>query len=115
MSGTHQRIAARTPGPWTAVTFAGTWVDYGGGFQPVEYRKVGDRVEMRGLAKSGSGTVFTLPAGFRPGSQEIFACDAASNTHARVDVDTSGNVIYQGGGTGATYLSLSGISFSTTA
>jgi hypothetical protein len=56
------------PGPWTDVTFEGTWVNYGAGDQEVQYRLVGDMVQVRGTMKDGSTgpTAFTLPPGFRP-------------------------------------------------
>ena len=57
------------PTPWVAIaTLNGTWVNYGGGYQAVQYRKVYDEVQGRGLIKSGTtGTsVYTLPVGFRP-------------------------------------------------
>jgi hypothetical protein len=57
-----------TPSTWTGVTFEGTWVNFGSTFQEVEYRKVGDVVQVRGLAKDGTvgSVIFTLPSGFRP-------------------------------------------------
>jgi hypothetical protein len=53
---------------WTAVTFTSLWVNYGGGNQDVQYRKVGDRVEIRGAMSTGTigSSAFTLPVGFRP-------------------------------------------------
>lgn len=53
---------------WTDVTFTNGWVNYGGAAQTVQYRKLGDRVEIRGAAKNGTpGTqIFQLPEGFRP-------------------------------------------------
>ena len=100
---------------WTGVTFTGAWVNFGA-TSVVEYRKVGDVVTIRGLCKSGSGDIFTLPVGFRPLSgNQVFAVDASANAHARVDVSSAGVVTYRGGGTGSTYLSLNGISFSVTA
>jgi len=60
-------------GAWTglAYTNAGgtTWADYGGFYQPGQYRKVGDMVYLRGLATRTAGagiTIATLPTGFRP-------------------------------------------------
>lgn len=61
------------PEGWIAVSggigFQNSWVNYGGGEQAMQYRKVGDVVELRGTIKSGTvGFVpaFTLPAGYRP-------------------------------------------------
>lgn len=58
-----------SPTAWKGVTFAGTWVN-SASWQTVQYRKVGDMVQLRGTcnggaAVSGSG-IFNLPVGFRP-------------------------------------------------
>lgn len=57
-----------SPTPWTALTLAGTWVNFAGTTQVAQYRKVGDRVELRGTVKNGTipGTLWTLPTDFRP-------------------------------------------------
>lgn len=69
-------------------------------------------VHLEGLVKNGAAapsTVFTLPAGYRPGNGLIFAV-IANNTIARVDVAPTGNIVWQAGGTNA-FLSLAGITF----
>jgi hypothetical protein len=61
------------PGPsavvtaWTRPTLLNSWVDYDAA-QPVQYRKVGDEVQIRGFMNGGAATTaaFFLPAGFRP-------------------------------------------------
>ena len=55
------------PTPWTNVTYENSWVDYSAS-TPVQYRMVGDSVELRGRCKNGTlgATVFTFPVGFRP-------------------------------------------------
>lgn len=55
------------PTAWTAVTFQNGWQNYGGN-QNCQYRKIGDRVYLRGMMKSGSlnNPAFTLPVGFQP-------------------------------------------------
>jgi hypothetical protein len=67
----HEHV---TTTAWTAVTYANSWVDYGGGYQGVQYRKNGDNVEIRGAMKNGNSltTCFTLPSGFRPPASSIF-------------------------------------------
>lgn len=59
-------VLAKTGSAWTAPTLAGSWVNYGGDNAPAGYRLNGDTVELRGSVKSGTGTIFTLPAGMRP-------------------------------------------------
>jgi len=60
-------IAALKPSGWTGVTFSNGWNNMSG-WSPVQYRKMGDMVYLRGNATGGTvGTVaFTLPVGFRP-------------------------------------------------
>ena len=55
-------------GVWTAPSLGGSWVNVGGGYQTMQYRRVGDQVQIRGSIKSGNAytAIFTLPVGFRP-------------------------------------------------
>lgn len=74
---------------WTQPTLVNSWVDYGGAFALIAYRKVGDIVQLRGTAKDGTlnTTAFTLPVGFRPAATyRIGTCDGS------IDVATSGAV-----------------------
>jgi hypothetical protein len=91
---------------WTAVTFAGTWANYGSGYQGMEYRKVGDMVQLRGVIAGGTSgtTVCTLPAGFRPPAQTQTGMRAGTgaNSAGLMDVNTNGVVIvYSEGATTA--------------
>jgi hypothetical protein len=99
---------------WIAVSFGTGWSDYGSAWQTAAYCKdAAGFVHVRGLVQrtSGSGTtILTLPAGYRPAAQKIFAVygDAGAG---RIDVRTDGVVLYTAGGTG--FLSLEGITFDT--
>lgn len=112
---TFDGLTWRTPGstPWTATpTFAGAWVNFGAPHQVAQYRRVGDTVELRGLIKSGSGTICTLPAGFRPAANERFITTAAAGV-ADIQVEATGVVSVQflfAGGSNA-YVSLAGVRF----
>lgn len=98
---------------WVAVSFLNSWVDYGGGYNPVAYLiDSAGFVHLRGMAKSGTvgaGTpIFTLPAGFRPENRCLF--NAQSNgALGRVDVFTTGNVEVITGNNA--WVSLDGITF----
>lgn len=108
--------------PWKDVTlmqpaFQSTWTNYGADFwQWAQFRRVGDMVEVRGLVRTGADntSVFILPPGYRPTADLIFPVDSASIKHARVDIDSAGNVIGRLGAGGGTtgYFSLSWIRFS---
>jgi hypothetical protein len=84
---------------WTAVTFQNGWVNFGSGYAEAKYRKVGDRVEVRGAVKTGTvGTaVFTLPAGFRPPAKIIYTADG-NGSYGRLEVGTGGTVTHLTGG-----------------
>ena len=86
---------AYVDGPgWTAPALLNSWANYGAPFDPTGYQKVGRVVYLRGLVSGGaSGSViFTLPAGYRPGSQLILPAITNPNTIGRMDVFTNGNV-----------------------
>lgn len=104
---------------WTSLPLGAGYQDeedaHPGGWQRVEYRKIGDIVYLRGLlhkidhAAIPSNTVVAiLPAGFRP--PEIVGFSMASNW--RVDVRTSGD-IFPSVATGSELVFLDGITFST--
>lgn len=75
--------ALTTPTAWTNVTFSGTWVNSGSGWQDVQYRKLGDMVQLRGSCTLGAAvsgtTIFTLPVGFRPPARLSFATEGSAN------------------------------------
>lgn len=105
---------------WTAATYNTGWATYSAtDWGAAEYfRTVDGMVFLRGLVKRSSGTettMFTLPTGYRPTVGRLFTA-AASGGVARVDVQTSGNVVYQytqaGSVTITDWLSLNGIGFS---
>ena len=59
------------PGAWTTPALSAGWVNFGSGYQPLQYRKIGTALYIRGLitrtgsAASGPFTA-ALPAAFRP-------------------------------------------------
>jgi len=108
-------IAALAPTPWIAPTFQNGWVNYGLGWCPAGYRKIGDIVYLRGLIKSGAlnTAIFTLPAGYIPGGGNLLMPTLGSDSWAQTQVLSSGAVVPQFG-TVSGWWSLSGISFSVT-
>ena len=97
--------------PWTNVTlFYNSWVNYGGGFTVARYCRRGGVVYLQGLVRLGNaGTIFHVPAGFKPSAGTLIFGPADAGTGARIDVDTAGNVVF-GGGNNA-FVSLAGISY----
>ena len=95
-SGAAASLTARLDGElqptaWTAVTFQNSWVNYGAPYGNCMYRKVGDRVFLRGIMKNGTvgAAAFTLPVGFRPPAQ---VQHQAAGTVQYVDIATDGVV-----------------------
>lgn len=103
---------------WTNPSFDSGWSNYASGYQPVQYKKVGDLVFLRGLATSGSNawgtyrSIFTLPVGYRPAYRLIFAQVANANVLVRLDIVADGRVYWESGGAGSGWISLDGIVFS---
>lgn len=95
-------------------TLLSPWINYGGGFGGVNYRRnaVG-LVTIEGLMQaptgtSTSGTIFTLLDGYRPAAHLMFTCWSGGGAY-RVDIMSTGDVVISGGNTAFT--SFSGISF----
>jgi len=101
----ERRQSGRTT-PWVNVTFQGAHVNFGGNTQPVQYRKQGDMVQIRGCFKTGAvgSTVFTLPVGFRP--PHLLGFDVVSNNaFGRMSiVETTGAVTLDVGSTAFTWI-----------
>jgi len=96
---------AVTTNVWQTPTLINSWVNYGGGWQGARYIKDDTgTVFIEGLVAAGTGTVFTLAAGYRPLNSLIFST-VANNAFARMDVTTAGLVQWNTGGTNA-YVSL---------
>jgi hypothetical protein len=83
---------------WIAPTLVNGWINYGGGFAPCGYRKIGNMVYLRGLLKNGTANLmFTLPAGYRPEGLSLFGIEGGG-AHGRIDVDVNGAVSRVSGG-----------------
>jgi hypothetical protein len=92
---------AVTTNVWQTPTLAGTWTNYGGGWQSARYIKDDTgTVFIEGLVAGGTGTVFTLAAGYRPLNSLIFTA-IANNALGRLDVANNGTVVWNTGGTNA--------------
>lgn len=106
--------AATTPTTWTDVTFSNSWVNYGLGEQDVQYRKIDDMVQLRGVMKSGTvgATAFNLPVGFRPPTN-VYVDVPSNNAHGQVRITALGNVLLTVGSNVSCHFD--GIQFSVTA
>jgi len=90
-------VAADGSAGWKAVTaFENSWTNFGGGWAPAAYRRVGDMVEVRGLITGGTvgstANVFTLPTGYRPIKRFIFPIDTNPAVNGRLEVRPDGGI-----------------------
>lgn len=101
--------------PWIGPALSNNWVNFGGGYDTVGYMKdTMGFVHIRGFIKSGTATagtlLFTLPAGFRPGSHTYApGISNPGNVIAAYEVLSSGPVNFVAGNN--TYLSLGHLVF----
>lgn len=121
LSANHIYIANNGAVTWqTPSPVNGGWVNYGGGFASLQYGKTSDNIVMlKGLIKDGATAqdtvLFRLPSGYRPSkrvlsSGVVYDPTAPYMAHARIDVDTDGDVILHSSAS-ANWTSLDAISF----
>lgn len=99
-------------------TFEGNWANYTATatFNTAAfYKDAFGVVHIKGLVENTTGTginttIFTLPTGYIPSKNYIFTT-IGDGAIARIDIDSDGTVDLSTVGTGATYLSLDGITF----
>jgi hypothetical protein len=103
---------------WVDVGLENGWENYGGNFNSAGYfRDKNGIVHLKGLVRFGAVNtrLFTLPVGFRPARNELFAImahDGSSHTVSRVTVLSDGQVfIHDLGGAGWAFYCLDGITF----
>jgi hypothetical protein len=93
--------------PWNYIgtgsnpAFGSGWSNVGSGNDELAFRAIGtpwDKVEIKGYVANGTGSntaaIFTLPAAYRPASQQIFTCteNPGSPVMVTVVVQTNGQV-----------------------
>jgi hypothetical protein len=62
-------------------------------YGPIQYRKIGNLVNIQGLTgQSSVAVVFTLPEGFRPPVDVLFAPPTNGNGAGRLDIRQNGDV-----------------------
>lgn len=91
-----QALNTTWPG-WTVIGAAGApafqngWVSYGAPFG-AQFTKINGIVYMQGLVKNGTvaATIFTLPVGYRPATQQLITTQTNPNTIARLDLTPDG-------------------------
>jgi hypothetical protein len=106
-----------------SLTLGSGWVNYSpfvvAGYEVASCSRFGRLVVLQGLVTKSGGTptagdvIATLPVGFRPTSDLVFAVATGSvDAFGRVDVQSDGDVVWRAGNTTETdHTSLSGIAF----
>lgn len=105
-------------GVWIDADLDGAWVNNGAPTGGAKFTKRGDRVQLQGTVKDGTGLIFILPEGYRPVGTCLFSClshGGANYGHTRVDVTSDGHVtvIAHVGPGGNTFMTLDEVSFLT--
>ena len=118
---TYRTVTGETVDWWRPATPANAWVNFGGLFAPMGYRKENSWVHLRGVAKAGlvnpsgaaASNMTVLPASFRPEFRLMFSVASAvsgvGDSYGRVDVTPAGEVKAIAGGN--VFMSLDGIRF----
>lgn len=118
-----QQLSQQIQSPkWLAPSFLNSWSNYGSGYNTAGYyADVSGRVFLRGLIQGASqtlpSTLFQLPYApqFRQVLHGLCLNGSSAYTLARIDIDTTGNVIADllaSGSIGTGWISLDGLSFS---
>lgn len=115
----HQDTGWHVVGQPGEPAFQNGWTNYGGTWRGAVFRKTSGIVKVQGLVIHAAGNVapsiaFTLPAGYRPGADIMFAAASSNGSElaTRVDVTSAGDVrLGQGLPSGSGYFSMTGISF----
>jgi hypothetical protein len=94
-----------------APAFENSWVNYVSVWEEAGARRIGTMVYLFGLVRDGTegAVIFTLPEGWRPAAQHIFAQESSTLGTIRIDVQADGSVLTFAGT--YTWVSLSGIVF----
>ncbi len=79
--------------------FQNSWTNYSSGYTPARFKKdVTNTVFVEGLVKNGSGTIFTLPDGYRTtGGSLIIPTVTNSNAIGRIDMAAGGEIVFVSG------------------
>jgi prepilin-type N-terminal cleavage/methylation domain-containing protein len=94
---------------WTPFTLQNSWLDYSPPYTSAAYTKTsGGVIVLKGMVRSGSGVIATLPAGYRPAMALMFE-NSTNSAGGRLDVRADGTVNMAVGSNA--WFSLDGIAF----
>ncbi len=108
-TATSTSAASITIPLWATPLLQNNWSNYGGPFATVGYTKLSSGlVVLKGLVKSGSGVIFTLPVGYRPAANLLLQ-NSSNSAAGRLDIGSSGSVGLAVGNNA--WFSLDGVAF----
>lgn len=108
------RVVPEAGDAWQVPAFTSPWTNYAGAnYRQPRFRRVGQEVVMEGLAGtggtsvSGTSTVFTLPAGYRPDDGYAFPSITSTGASRQLNIFATGVVQFTSLPAGAVgYISL---------
>lgn len=113
------------PTEWVTMTLQNGWTAFGGSYQPPQYRRVGQMVQLAGAVKNsvaitspGQSQIAVLPSGYRPVFNIITVCIFGGGDGwggmGRLDINATGGLLLtaSGGMTGAHTISAFNVQFS---
>jgi len=103
---------------WVEPSLQNGWVNFGGGFANVRYRKDGNTIHLSGSAAPGTLTldtlIFTLPAGYRPSATIKMTSptlQTLSLALGHINIESDGSVRWEGPALLVTLAAFDGLSF----
>lgn len=114
--GAIKQSFSQSDSGWVAPTLLNGWANFGAGYAPAGYRKIGSVIYLRGLVSGGTATdgtsIFVIGAGFRTPFILAFPITNPNSptSDTRIEINSSGAVVVFGGVSNS-YLSLDGITY----
>lgn len=94
---------------WTSFALQNSWVDYSPPYTSAAYTKTsGGVIFLKGMVRSGSGVIATLPPGYRP-AMDVMYTTTSNQAASRIDIRADGTIFMSVGSNA--WVSLDGIEF----
>ena len=94
---------------WQTLTLNSAFQLYGS--TPVQYRRIGNIVEIEGIIQptaeitgGGSATIGVLPVGYRPSTTQFQVCQGSTKNSWLLEINSEGTVSFQRYGAGGSYV-----------
>lgn len=111
--GTNMHTITPTDSGWQDQTLLNSWANTGGSWAALSARMRDGQLHLRGQISHASATagdvIATLPVGFRPDVDKRLSIVDGSGIMRLVELQSDGDVVYQGAATAITGLSFDGV------